>query len=108
MDKDDIQGQVLFFSPTKVKRARQRFREREEIEQREKQTKADQRLQRAILKAERHQENEERRTALTAQLVTIKKEKGRLTAEKRTEREQQQNQRAVIKAQRRQEIENAK
>jgi hypothetical protein len=108
MDEVDIQGHALFFSPAKVERARQRFREREETEQREKQTKADQRLQQAILQAERRQEKKERQITLTAQRVANKKEKEQLKAEMRTKREQQRNQRATVKAQRRQEIEGRK
>jgi hypothetical protein len=53
MDEDDIPGQGLIFSPAKIERARQRIRQREEIEQREKQSKADQRLQQAIIRSER-------------------------------------------------------
>ena len=88
LDEDDLPDQALFFSPTKVERARQRFHEQKEIEKQEKQTKADKHLQQAITRSEKQREKEERRIALTTQRAIAKEERERLKAEKRAEREE--------------------
>ena len=100
LDEGEIEGQALFFSPAKIARVRQRHRDAEEAEQQRKQTADDRKLQRAIERAEKVHEAEQKKIARVEARAAAKEEKLRAKAEKQAERELQRQRKAEEAAQR--------
>jgi hypothetical protein len=99
LDEGEIEGQALFFSPAKVARVRQRLRDADEAERQRKQTADDIKLQRAIGRAEKAREAEQKKNARVEACAAAKEERLRAKVEKKAERELQRQRKAEEAAQ---------
>ena len=86
LDDGETDEQVLFFSPVKIERTRQRLQDQEQTEQQQRQIKEDNRIQRAILRSEKKREKKEKQLVQTQLRTATKEEKLRQKEEKWTER----------------------
>ncbi|TKA61203.1 hypothetical protein B0A49_13293 [Cryomyces minteri] len=90
LEKGENAGQPLFFSPSRVGRARQRVADEAQAEQQHKQAIQERRLQSAVTRAEKAREVEERKAARVAARNAAKEEQARKRAEQAAEKATQQ------------------
>lgn len=104
-DENETEGQGRFFSPAKIARVRERTLAADEAQRQHQLTAQDKKLQRAISKAEKAREAEERKQERLIARETVREQLAQEKAERQAIREAQKAEKAIKAANRKREIE---
>jgi hypothetical protein len=91
---DEIESQILFFSPAKIARARERAAALEKAESQQKRTAADRKMQQAIAREKKAREAAERKARKEIKRIAAREEAAREKAARQAEKETKRAQKA--------------